>query len=74
MSNISLEDMARIYKMFLPHFTTISEEAEHHNVCFNLTTSPDGTIAFVAKEPNGHTQIIKQNRDQDSFTYKFGNI
>ena len=74
MSNISLEDMARIYKMFLPHFVTISEEAEHHDVCFSLTTAPDGTIAFVAKEPNGHTQIIKQDRDQASFTYKFGNI
>jgi hypothetical protein len=74
MSNISLEDMARIYKMFLPHFVTISEEAEHHNVCFSLITFPDGTIAFVATEPNGHTQIIKQNRDQESFSYKFGNI
>ena len=74
MSNISLEDMARIYKMFLPHFTTISEEAEHHNVCFNLTTAPDGTIAFVATEPNGHAQIIKQDREQASFTYKFGNV
>ena len=74
MSNISLEDLARLHKMFLPDFITLSEEAESHDVCFTLTTSPDGTIAFVATEPNGHTQIIKQDRDQDSFSYKFGNI
>ena len=74
MSNITLEDMARLYKMFLPDFITLSEESEGHDVSFEITIAPDGTIAFVAKEPNGHTQIIKQNRDQDSFTYKFGNI
>ena len=74
MSNITLEDMARLYKMFLPDFITLSEEAESYNVCFNLTTSPDGTIAFVATEPNGHSQIIKQDREQASFTYKFGNL
>lgn len=74
MSNVSLEEMCRIYKVLLPHFITLSEEAQGHDVSFTLTTAPDGVIALVAKEPSGHTQIIKQTSDQANITYKFGNI
>lgn len=50
MSNFTKEELYRLYDIFLPHFTTLAEEANAHGIHLHVDISPEGRIEFTSRE------------------------